>query len=222
MPFKDPEAQRAYSRKRYLENREAIKARVKAYSEANPDKAAERSRLWVENNRERSNEIKRKSAAKVPKERQAARQVEWRNANPDKVQESQRRCEDRRVRAPLTEQQIERRRELRRARRSANMEVELAKARAYRAANRDKYNASAQKRRARLRTPLWDAELTELAAREAYTLASARAALTGANWEVDHVVPLFGRCVSGFHTWSNLQVIPTSANRRKSNNFQPT
>jgi hypothetical protein len=86
MPFKDPEVKREYNRTRYLENREAILARVKAYTEANPEKAAERGRLWVENNRERSRAIKRRYELRQPKsaaaERQRQRRAAWRARTP--------------------------------------------------------------------------------------------------------------------------------------------
>lgn len=42
---------------------------------------------------------------------------------------------------------------------------------------------------------------------------------TGIPHEVDHVVPLLGKTVSGLHVENNLRVIPMLENRRKSNIF---
>ena len=38
-------------------------------------------------------------------------------------------------------------------------------------------------------------------------------------YEVDHIIPLNGKNISGLHTLSNLQYLPISDNRRKSNKF---
>lgn len=56
--------------------------------------------------------------------------------------------------------------------------------------------------------------------REAYHLAKLREQVVGGKWEVDHIVPLRGTVVSGLHAPWNLQVVPMTANRRKSNSFQ--
>ena len=222
MPYKDQEVAKARARKRYLENKETIIARSAAWAKANPERVAELNRAWVKANPEKRRASVKKYDSRIPDEVKAAKAAAWRKANPDKALASRRRCESNRQRPPRTEEQQTRANALRLTRRRANLEAEREKAAGYRAANRDKYNSSAQKRRARERLPLWDTELTELTVTEAYLLARSRGLITGTKWEVDHVVPLFGRLVSGFHTWSNLRVVQATTNRRKSNLFQPT
>ena len=89
----------------------------------------------------------------------------------------------------------------------ANKEKVLAKTRRYQAA---KANA----------VPVWaDDEWNSFVFAEAYQLAELRAQSTGFKWEVDHVLPLRGKRVSGFHVAENIQVIPQLTNRRKSNSY---
>jgi hypothetical protein len=42
---------------------------------------------------------------------------------------------------------------------------------------------------------------------------------TGIEHEVDHIIPLLGKLVSGLHVENNLRVIPKDVNRLKSNRF---
>lgn len=117
---------------------------------------------------------------------------------------------------------------------SANKAAYLAKASTWAAGNRDKRKeitsewakrnpavllANTQRRRARLMqaVPSWFGELDEFVAREAHAVARQREIATGIKWEVDHVVPLAGRKVCGLHVAANMQVIPMTDNRRKSN-----
>jgi hypothetical protein len=55
--------------------------------------------------------------------------------------------------------------------------------------------------------------------REAYKLAKLRTEMFGFSWHVDHIVPLQGEFVSGFHTPYNLQVIPAINNLQKGNSY---
>ena len=69
------------------------------------------------------------------------------------------------------------------------------------------------------RTPKWDQELTQFVVEEAHHLRGMRDTMFSFKWDVDHVIPLRGKLVSGLHVWNNLQVIPASTNRSKNNNY---
>ena len=69
------------------------------------------------------------------------------------------------------------------------------------------------------RTPRWLQEDDFWLMEQAYELAGLRTKMFGFPWHVDHVLPLRGKLVSGFHVPHNLQVIPARDNRRKSNRF---
>lgn len=67
-------------------------------------------------------------------------------------------------------------------------------------------------------TPSW---ANEFFIQEIYHLSNLRTRTTGVSWEVDHIVPLNSKLVCGLHVENNLQVIPESYNRRKSNIYWP-
>lgn len=69
------------------------------------------------------------------------------------------------------------------------------------------------------RTPKWLTPDDLWMMEQAYELAALRSTLFGFPWHVDHVLPLHGRVVSGLHVPHNLQVIPGSENRAKSNRY---
>lgn len=99
----------------------------------------------------------------------------------------------------------------------ANREKANANTEAWRQRNPARAAARQAKRRASLmlRTPPW-------ADFDAITAIYAEAQLRrdcGESVEVDHVIPLQGRRVSGLHVHENLQIIPMRLNRSKANNF---
>lgn len=82
------------------------------------------------------------------------------------------------------------------------------------------YNANALRReRSKRATPIWDEEFTSFVFAEARMLAKLRKKITGFSWHVDHIVPLKGKKVSGFHIWNNFRVIPAKLNLSKHNLF---
>lgn len=65
------------------------------------------------------------------------------------------------------------------------------------------------------RTPQWFSELDSFVVEQAYSLCDERSLITGIKWELDHMLPLCAKNVSGLHVWNNVQVIPKIMNREK-------
>jgi len=90
--------------------------------------------------------------------------------------------------------------------------------------NRGKVNArTARRYAAKTRaTPKWALNNPDYMwmINEAYDLAQLRNKITGGLWEVDHIVPLRGKDVSGLHVPWNLRVVLQKENRVKSNRLQ--
>lgn len=80
----------------------------------------------------------------------------------------------------------------------------------------------AKRRTAKMRrTPAWLTEEDYWMIEQAYELAILRSKMFGFKWHVDHVIPLQGKNVSGFHVPTNLQVIPWIENISKANKYLP-
>ena len=69
------------------------------------------------------------------------------------------------------------------------------------------------------RTPAWLTDDDFWMMSEMYHLAEIRTKTTGIVWHVDHVIPLRGKTVSGFHVPSNLRVITAQENMKKGNRY---
>lgn len=105
----------------------------------------------------------------------------------------------------------------------------------YRVANREEINRKknlyrlstgkarqwlASKRARKISTNLLKGdEWNDFVLSELYHLRRIRSEETGIGWHVDHVVPLKGEVVSGFHVWYNLELIPAAVNLKKGNSF---
>ena len=159
-----------------------------------------------------------------------AQSVEWRTANPDKYLAS-------------VQKWISGNRELHgtRVRRwqDANKDKVRVDAKAWVAANPDKVKAKTLRyiknhpdaytarsvasvaMRAK-RVPQWLTSDDKWMMQQAYNLAKLRTRLFGFVWEVDHIIPLRGKIVSGLHVPTNLQVIPKTENRNKRNHYSLT
>lgn len=84
-----------------------------------------------------------------------------------------------------------------------------------------RYNAySAKRHTAKLnRTPCWLTEADFEKIERKYALARRKTETTGERWDVDHIIPLQGKFVSGLHVPANLRVIKHITNCRKRNHF---
>jgi 5-methylcytosine-specific restriction endonuclease McrA len=77
--------------------------------------------------------------------------------------------------------------------------------------------ATERQQRIKRATPPW-ANLTAI--REFYKEARKLELETGIVHEVDHVIPLKGRLVSGLHVETNLQILTKDDNRSKANHYE--
>lgn len=106
--------------------------------------------------------------------------------------------------------------------RQSNKDRKLELNRAY--TRRNKHKVLAKTRRyqsAKLnRMPLEMSEIEKQQILDLYAEARRLTEITGTPHEVDHIIPLQGKEQQGYHELSNLQILPRSENRRKSNKIQ--
>ena len=85
-----------------------------------------------------------------------------------------------------------------------------------------KLNANNRTRKAaqKFRTPAWLTDIDFERIENEYKLAALLTKITNQRWEVDHIIPLQGKYVSGLHVPSNLRAIPAFDNRSKHNTYE--
>ena len=185
---------RIAARLRYANNIEALRARSNAYGTAHAKERAERAAKWRLANPERTQELTQRSRQK--------RKERW-----AEFLESERQRYHKAPDKKLAALKAQRERP----------EV-AAKAKAYQQQyGRDypeKLRAKVAARRATLlrAMPEW---CDRVAIVEIYRRAKALTIETGIKHEVDHIIPLRGRNVSGLHIPINLQILTVTENRQK-------
>lgn len=103
----------------------------------------------------------------------------------------------------------------------ANKDIVMEKVKEYRAKNPHIHaKCSAKQRALRLqRIPKWLTNDHKKVVNAYYSIAQRLTCENNEPWQVDHIVPLQGKLVSGLHVPWNLQLMKRSENRAKSNSF---
>lgn len=152
-------------------------------------------------------------------EKRKAYLAEWRTKNRDKTREAQKRyykANSEKCNAAVVAS-VKKKREYYNAKmrdwRRQNHEVHLEYRRLYYANNSAKEIERVRRRMGRIKQALNNISQAEQA--EIQGLYEFCRIFNG--FEVDHIIPLNGKTVSGLHVLSNLRVLPVSENRSKSN-----
>lgn len=162
MPYKNPEARRAYQKEYREKNKEKIKAQVKAWYERNKERSNAKKKAWTEKNKERARATK-KAWTERNRERSKAAQRAWAERNPE-------------YKKTWNEDNKERR---------AKVKKE------WRKNNKSRINVTNANRRAlKFRATIRLTELDKFVIDEMYSLAKIRTEQTEFQWHVDHIVPL--------------------------------
>lgn len=183
-----------YDPKYYLKNKETMKKSSKNYREQNAEKIRIRDSENYLLNKEKIL-LERKKYYQENLQKQRNRKKIYRELNPEKYKESNKKCY------------------------AKHAEKRKKAVNIYRKNNSAKINALVNKRRClEIRaTPKWITkdQLNEM--EEFYILAKELEWLGNEKLEVDHIIPLNGKNVKGLHVPWNLQILPRSKNREKSN-----
>lgn len=179
-------------------NHERHLANGLAWNRRNQDRTKKNSKEWYEKNKEkRLAQMKERYVEK--KEYISAYTKQWAIKNKEK------------------------RKEQSKVYREANKEFIRKRNQEYASSNKEKLASKRAMRRAAIdqRTPQWlNAEQVK-DIQSFYEVTSAFKIYTGQPYEVDHIVPLQGKTVSGLHVPWNLQVLTESENRKKHNGSWP-
>lgn len=176
-------------RQSYAESPDAVKAQNAKWREANRDVVLARHKAYREANRDHVSEIKKAWYEQNKSYCNAKSRANY-EANKAALQEKNR---------------------LYRLLHADEMRAYFRQWRKLNAGKRSEYQATRRAAKA-CRTPPW---VDRKALQEAYEFARYLREQMGQPFEVDHVIPLRGKTVSGLHVPWNLRVRPVDANRKK-------
>lgn len=179
-------------------NREMLRVKASEYYKNNTEKAAQSRRAYVEKNAEK---IKVQQAAYRSKNKGKAKEYKAAYYLKNK--------------AKIIADSVQRKRDNPQSARDSSKRYRKNHPKKVYALTRLKQAEKAQ------RVPSWLTPDDLWLMREIYDLAALRTELTQVKWEVDHIVPLRGRLVSGLHVPTNLRVVTQKENRYKSDQWNP-
>lgn len=180
-------------------NRDHVNAREREAHKKDPSKNRIKNNKWIKNNPDKVFAINKRKWAERDPEKVKMKHAEWRQENKDRVSEcSKRSYEKNKEKVKNTHKKWEQN-------------------------NKGKRRSIVAKRRAiKIRaTPSYLTEEDFKKIEAFYVLAHKKTEETGIPYEVDHILPLNGEIVSGFHHWNNLQVLTAEQNRTKGNKIMP-
>lgn len=186
------------------------------YRKANPEKAKQANANWRKANSEKVKADKKAWFKANPRDRAKTNNLKkiWRKKNPDREKVGQKVWYQKNKEKSCARSALWRR---------INPEKVKNKMAIWQKNNPDKVCALSMKRRAAKlkRTPSWLTKEHFKQIEEFYTLAKELQWLSDITdpLQVDHIIPLQGKNVSGLHVPWNLQILPRSLNVKKNNRF---
>jgi hypothetical protein len=142
-----------------------------------------------------------------------ARVKEWRSKNPDARKEHDKKYRKNHADKELARSILWKKANPEKVAKYAKKTKENNRARII--SNKAAYRASRKNR-----TPTWLTDFDKLKMRCIYSVASMLKRENKEEWEVDHIIPLCGKNVSGLHVPNNLWFIKALENRYKNNKFE--
>ena len=214
----EEKAKRAARNKAYRQkNKDKIAKQKREHSAANKDKISEYNKAYYEKNKAKKAEYD-KARRQANMDTFLERERAYCNANKEKISERGKKYYN-----ANKEKRKKYSKEYRIAHPKKIAEYQKEYDKKYRIDNQAIRNASHAKRRAAKlqQTPTWaDSEAIKDIYLDCTEInLAAKAAGCTESFQVDHIVPLQGKNVSGLHVENNLQIITTTENIRKNNKF---
>lgn len=204
-----------YQHQWYLNNKDRVYKNFQRWQKANPEKVKGYRNKEQQAQYNRDYYLKRKKEADTRKEVNAKARVRYHERYKENLKIKHKKYRKNNALKVLESQ---------RNWRSRNPQKVAGYVRKYRVTHREKTNALALNRRMERaqRTPPWARKMMTEYLPEMYSRAKELFKTTGVKHEIDHIVPLRGKLVSGLHVPWNLRLLPASQNLKKGNRFNLT